>query len=77
MSAKRGGGPNPTPTLVSQKSEICLPPPPPLSENVRNWLNPLPPLSEIIFCRIQINKVKYNFLGIKYEIKNNLNMCEV
>ena len=48
---KMGGVQTPPPPLVSQKSEIGLPPLPPLSEKIKNWLTspspPLPPSSEI------------------------------
>ena len=50
MSAKNGGVQTPPPLLVSQKSEIGLPPLPPLSEKIRNWLTPPPPLVADVIC---------------------------
>ena len=42
MSSKNGGLQIPPPPVVSKNSEIGLPPP--LSEKIRNWLTPLPPV---------------------------------
>ena len=73
MSAKNGGGGvDPPSPLVSQKSEIGLPPLRLLSEKIRNWLTPpLSPLSEIIFCRTPINLVRPTFQEETYNFEIN------
>ena len=49
--------------IMSAKNEGVQPPPAPLvGKNQKLAEPPLPPLSEIIFCRIPINNVKPNFL---------------